>query len=65
MDDPTFAEELARHSAPICLPASDLTRLRKIEAAARALTVDFNGGLFEFNIRLRTLKAAVENETDG
>ena len=35
MDDPTFSEELAKHSAPICLPASELARLRKIEAAAR------------------------------
>ena len=43
--------------------ADELERLRKIEAAAQALS-NFNGGLFEFNIRLRTLKAAVETDTD-
>jgi hypothetical protein len=45
------------------LTVGELTRLRKIEAAAQALS-NFNGGLFEFNIRLRTLKAAVETDTD-
>jgi hypothetical protein len=53
---------------------SELERLRKIEAAARALTVDFNP-MFdsgaEFNIRLRKLYVSIienkfaETETDG
>jgi hypothetical protein len=56
------------------LTVSELTRLRKIEAAARALTVDFNP-MFdsgaEFNIRLRKLYVSIienkfaETETDG
>ena len=47
MDDPTFSvhrvvrstlsDEIAKHSAPVVLPAAELTRLRKIEAAARAV----------------------------
>ena len=43
--------------------ADEIERLRKIEAAAQAVS-NFNGGLFEFNVALRRLKAAVETETD-
>lgn len=44
---------------------AELHRLRKIEAAARSLTIDFNGDFFEFNVRLRMLKTELETETDG
>ena len=45
--------------------AAELTRLRKIESAARALTVDFNGDVLAFCTELSKLRSSVETETDG
>ena len=47
------------------LTVSELDRLRKIEAAARALTVDFNGDVLAFCTELSKLRSSVETEADG
>ena len=72
MDDPTFAAEITKHSAPVVLPADELARLRKIEEAARRISdwlrdnpaaesrISMVG-----RILLTDLRKSLETETDG
>jgi hypothetical protein len=68
MDDPTgcttFAAYLDQHSAAVVLPAAELTRLRKIEAAARDVAcVAANNPARRY--KLNALRKALEAKTDG
>jgi len=73
MDDPTFAAELAKHSAPVCLPAVELARLRKIESDARAYVVAVDleqqigtwGSYARRRDAMQELRISLEHDTDG
>ena len=72
MTDPTFADEIAKHSAPVVLPASELARLRKIESAARQIDDWLHDNpatesriSMVGRILLTDLRKALETETDG
>lgn len=67
MTDPTFSDELAKHSAPVVLPAAELARLRKIEAAVMWIEIEMDGpdSWVKVTKLIDRLRPLLETETDG